>query len=80
MKEIPIASIDKARVESIEVVCLLEKHFPSSIMTIQPHLLVHIVDEVAIAGTIHGRWMFYLERFMKTLKDFVRQRARPEGS
>lgn len=24
--------------------------------------------------------MFFLERFMKTLKGFVRQRARPEGS
>ena len=44
------------------------------------HLLLHVVDEVAIAGTVHSRWMFFLERFMKTLKGFVRQRARPEGS
>ncbi|MCO5549356.1 hypothetical protein L7F22_002826 [Adiantum nelumboides] len=44
------------------------------------HLLVHLVDEVEIAGTVHARWMFFLERFMKTLKRFVRQRARPEGS
>lgn len=80
MKEIKVSSIEKAREESIEAVCLLEKHFPSSIMTIQVHLLVHIVDEVAIAGSVHSRWMFFLERFMKTLKGFVRQRARPEGS
>ena len=33
-----------------------------------------------IAGTMHTQWMFFLERFMKTLKGFVRQRARPEGS
>ncbi|MCO5574345.1 hypothetical protein L7F22_028128 [Adiantum nelumboides] len=46
----------------------------------QVHLLVHLVDEVEIAGTVHARWMFFLERFMKTLKGFVRQRARPEGS
>lgn len=38
------------------------------------------MDEVEIAGTVHARWMFFLERFMKTLKGFVRQRARPEGS
>ncbi|KAI5074065.1 hypothetical protein GOP47_0012078, partial [Adiantum capillus-veneris] len=39
-----------------------------------------IVDEVEIAGTAHSRWMFFLERFMKTLKGYVRQKARPEGS
>ena len=38
------------------------------------------MDEVEIAGTVHARWMFFLERFMKTLKGFVRQRAQPEGS
>ena len=58
----------------------MEEHFPTSILTIQVHLLVHLVDEVEIAGTVHARWMFFLERFMKTLKGFVRQRARPEGS
>lgn len=57
--------------DSIEALCLLGKHFPSSIMTIQVHLLVHVVEEVAIASTIHYRWMFFLERFMKTLKGFV---------
>ena len=60
--------------------CLLEKHFPASILTSQVHLLVHIVDEVEIAGVVHTRWMFFLERFMKVLKGFVRQKTRPEGS
>ena len=59
---------------------MVEKYFPSSVLTIQMYLLVHIVEEVRVAGTIHSRWMFFLERFMKTLKGFVRQRARPEGS
>ncbi|MCO5564316.1 hypothetical protein L7F22_017976 [Adiantum nelumboides] len=36
--------------------------------------------EPLYAGTVHARWMFFLERFMKTLKGFVRQRAQPEGS
>ena len=38
------------------------------------------MDEVALAGVVHARWMFFLECFMKTLKGFVRQRARPEAS
>ena len=53
---------------------------PTSILNIQVHLLVHLVDEVEIAGIVHARWMFFLERFMKTLKGFVRQGAQPEGS
>ena len=76
-KEISIDSIEENMVNAIEAVCLIEKHFPSSALTIQVHLLVHIVDEVAIVGIVHTRWMFFLERFMKTLKDFVQQKARP---
>ena len=59
---------------------MIENTFPTSILTNQIHIIVHLVDEVAIAGVVHTRWMFYLERFMKTLKAFVRQKARPEGS
>ena len=43
-------------------------------------MFVHLVDEIALCGTIHAHWMFFLERFMKTLKDLVRQSARLEGS
>lgn len=79
-KEIAKDTLESARLNSLEAVAMVEKHFPSSVLTIQMHLLVHIVEEVRVAGTVHSRWMFFLERFMKTLKGFVRQRARPEGS
>ena len=78
-KEISHESIEENRINAIEAVCLLERNFPSSTMTIQAHLLVHIVDEATLAGVVHARWMFFLEHFMKTLKGFVRQRARPEA-
>ncbi|MCO5602965.1 hypothetical protein L7F22_057106 [Adiantum nelumboides] len=74
-KEINPETIIRARDNTIATVCLLEEHFPTSILNIQVHLLVHLVDEVEIAGTVHARWMFFLERFMTTLKGFVRQRA-----
>ncbi|RYA56895.1 hypothetical protein DD596_25380 [Enterobacter cloacae complex sp. 4DZ3-28B] len=79
-KEINVDSIPFAKLNAAELVCMFEKHFPTTMLTIQVHLLVHIVDEVEIAGTVHSRWMFFLERFMKTLKGYVRQKARPEGS
>ncbi|RYA39311.1 DUF4218 domain-containing protein, partial [Enterobacter cloacae complex sp. GF14B] len=79
-KEIQKESIAVARANSIEAVCMIEKYLPTSCLTIQMHLLVHVVDEVAVAGTVHSRWMFFLEQFMKTLKGFVRQKARLERS
>ena len=68
------------RILAIEIVCMIEKAFPTSILSTQIHILVHVVDEVAIAGIVHTQWMFYLEQFMKTLKAFVWQKARLEGS
>ena len=66
------------RISAIEIVCMIEKAFPTNILSTQIHILVHVVDEMAIAGIVHTQWMFYLEQFMKTLKAFGRQKARPE--
>ena len=46
----------------------------TSILNIQMHLLIHLVDEVQLAITIHAIWMLILKRFMKTLKRFVGQK------
>ena len=70
----------RVKENAIEIVCLFEDVFPTSILTIQVHLLVHLVDKVEITGIVHARWMFFLERFMKNLKVFVIQRAQPKGS
>jgi hypothetical protein len=43
------------RVIVAEVVCKLEKAFPPSFFDCQVHLLVHLVDEIAIAGLVHCR-------------------------
>ena len=53
---------------------------PTSFFDIQVHLLVHLVDEVKHVGVVSSRWMFFVESYMKTLKDFVRQRAQIEAS
>ena len=66
--------------EVYELVCLMEKELPISFFDIQVHLLVHLVEEIELAGVVNTRWMFWVERFIYVLKRFVRQRARPEGS
>ena len=44
------------------------------------HLLVHLVKEIHIMGSVFLHNMFPLERFMGVLKKYVHQRGRPEGS
>ncbi|MCO5577210.1 hypothetical protein L7F22_031035 [Adiantum nelumboides] len=58
----------------------MEKELPTSFFDIQVHLLIHLVDEIELAGVVSAQWMFWAERFMRVLKGCVRQKARPEGS
>ena len=64
----------------VDVVCLGQKTFPRSILTRHLHLIVHLVDEITLFGTVHAWWMFLLEHFMTILKGIVRQNGRLEGS
>jgi hypothetical protein len=59
---------------------LWEMQLPPSFFDSQIHLISHLVEEVAIGGPISYRWMFPIERYLKTLKGFVRQNFRPKGS
>jgi hypothetical protein len=79
-KEIHESEIREMEEESTEIVCKMEQHLPPSFFDIMPHLIVHLVKEVELAGPVPYRWMYYLERYMKDLKGWVRQKARPEGS
>lgn len=75
-----MAEISRMKVYAAEVLCLLEKALPPLFFDIQIHVLVHLVEEVEICGPVHARWMYWLERYMGTLKNLVKQRAHPEGS
>ena len=78
-KDIHVASIPWWRQEIVEIFCMLEKELLTSFMDLHVHLLIHLVDEVALFGVVSCRWMFFLERYMKKLKGFVRKRAKPRG-
>ena len=79
-KEIHVASIPRWRQEIVEIFCMFEKELPMSFMDLQVHLLIHLVDEVELVGVVSCHWMFFLERYMKKLKGFVRRKEKPEGS
>ena len=78
-KEIHKCEVPKWKKEIAETVCVFEKELPTSFMNLQVHLLIHLVDDIELAGVVSTRWMFYFERYMKTLKRYVWQLAHLEG-
>jgi len=52
-KEIDPSFIDVARV-MVVAVCMIKENFPRSIFTSQLHVMVYIVDEMAICGVVHA--------------------------
>ncbi|XP_059633404.1 uncharacterized protein LOC132276140 [Cornus florida] len=62
------------------ILCKLEMIFPPTFFDIMVHLAVHLPQEALIAGPVQYRWMYPIERFLCTLKSYVHNKARPEGS
>jgi hypothetical protein len=42
------------------------------------HLCLHVVEKLTICGSVHVRWMYPIECVLKTLKVYVRNKARPK--
>jgi hypothetical protein len=63
-----------------DIVCMFNKELHTSFMDLQVHILIHLPYEFELYGVLSHHWMFFLERYMKKLKGFVRQRAKPKGS
>ena len=59
---------------------LLQMQFPTSLFDSQQHLMIHLVDAIKVIGPMPYKWMFFIERYLKTLKDFVRQKTKLDGS
>ena len=78
--KIVIVDRDSDMSDAADALCLLEKFFPPMFMDIMSHLMIHLVEELYICGPAHYRWMYPMELYMKTLKDYVRTYVRLEAS
>jgi len=58
----------------------MQQYLPPAFFNAQEHYLIHQVEEIELCGPVSTRSMWMVERQLKSLKAFVRQRARPEGS
>ncbi|GJT84926.1 zinc finger, PHD-type containing protein [Tanacetum coccineum] len=70
----------KAQIKVVDILCNLELMYPPAFFDIMIHLVIHLPLEALEGGPIRPRWMFPFERFMKKLKGYVRNKAKPEGS
>ena len=61
------------------ILCKLEKIFPPAFFDVMVHLAVHLPDEALLRGPIQYGWMYPIERRLGTLKNLLRNRARPKG-
>jgi hypothetical protein len=59
--------------------CQMQEYLPPSFLNAQEQYLIHQVEEIELCGPVHTRSMWMVERQLKSLKAFVRQRACPEG-
>lgn len=79
-KTLKVADLDKLQNDIVLILCKLEQIFPPAFFDIMIHLAIHLPQEAKIAGPVGYRWMFPIERKLGNLQDYVRNRARPEGS
>ena len=79
-KEVRLEDKDDMMRNVVMAMCEFEKEFPTTFQNIMSHLPVHLVEQLFRCGPVHCRWMYLIEQYMKTLKDYVRTFAHPEGS
>ena len=73
------AEFSSLETEVAERMALLEMEFPPSFFDIMTHLPYHLAKELDLCGPVRARWMYPVERYMKVLKNHVRNMARPEA-
>nr|XP_017227617.1 PREDICTED: uncharacterized protein LOC108203305 [Daucus carota subsp. sativus] len=64
----------------VKALCLLETIFPQSWFDSMEHLVVHLAEEIRLAGPAYWHWMYPIERLLGKLKQKVGNKARVEGS
>ena len=79
-KVLSVEDLEKMENQIVIALCQLEKIFHSSFFDVMMHLPIHLVGEAMIVGPVQYQWMYPIERYLQTLKKYVRNLAHPEGS
>ncbi|GJU82265.1 hypothetical protein Tco_1284630 [Tanacetum coccineum] len=73
---------DMVKVESqlVDILCNIEQIYPPAFFEIMIHLVIHLPQEARKGGPIPYWWMYPFEKYIKKLKNYVHNKAKPEGS
>ncbi|XP_028095951.1 uncharacterized protein LOC114295858 [Camellia sinensis] len=72
--------LDRLQSQIALTLCHLERIFPPSFFDIMEHLLIHLAEKAKIVGPVQYRWMYFIERYLMTLKSYIHNRSHPKGS
>ena len=79
-KEYNPSKFESLQVDATESLALLAMEFPPSFFDVMTHLPYHIIEELDMCGSLSTRWMYPVHGYMKPLKNYVCNMARPEAS
>ncbi|KAL5581895.1 hypothetical protein UlMin_014337 [Ulmus minor] len=79
-RTVNVTDMVKAQDQLIIIMCKLERIFHPAFFDIMIHLVLHLPEEAILGGLVYMQWMYPFERYLKRLKDYVRNAAKPEGS
>ena len=63
----------------IVILCKLERMFPPTFFDIMVYLAIHLPYKAMLVGLVQSRWMYPFERALRMYKQYVRNKAHPEG-
>ncbi|XP_060190507.1 uncharacterized protein LOC132619696 [Lycium barbarum] len=79
-KCLTIEDLDILEAEIPIILCKLEMVFLSAFFDVMIHLPIHLAREAKLGGPVQYRDMYPIERYLRTLKSYVRNKGCPEGS
>jgi hypothetical protein len=72
--------LDKLASSIKETLCPLEMVFQPSFFDMMIHLPIDLAKEAKLGRPLCYRWMYPVERYLRTVEGHVRNKAQPEGS
>ena len=78
-KVIDVSTLEQLQRDIAETLVRLEMHFPLIYFDISLHLLIHLVNQIRVLGSMYLHQMFPFKRLMKVFRRYVRNRFSPEG-
>ena len=79
-RSVKVIEMVEAQNQLVFILYRLERIFSSTFFDIMIHLVLYLPEEAILGGPVYMWWMYPFQRYLKELKDYIRNAAKPEGS